>query len=139
MTEFKTFAEWNGLGYVVIQGAEATHYRVSPDGLHRVAVFSREQVVKPAADWVLLAKEDLPPKPGAGTKGKRVRYSYKNGKLLVWVGSHADAIKLMKKAGFRFAPKAGRWHRDASRAQVEAFIKQFKDKKYAVIDEDASF
>jgi len=138
MSDFKTFSQWNALGYKVPRDGSATHYLVGPEGgQQRVPVWTEDQVEKIIDTWTLTKKEDLPPSRGGAVKGPHFLYAYENGRMNIHVsGSHTEVVALLKKIGYKANPSTWRWSRDASAAQRDALIKRIEGMGFVGIDEN---
>lgn len=132
----KTYLQWQQTGRQVKKGAKAKTFLVSPDDSRRLGLFTFDQTQElneDVSDWREVASADLPPKR-VQPKKNIFRYRYENGRVHAWVGTEKGRT-IMKSHKFKWYPPTGRWHRDASRAQVEAMIGVFRGLGYEVIED----
>ena len=143
-----TYAGWTQQGRQVRVGEKATHYARSPEGRH-FGLFHLDQTeeyqgVDPSWPVITAAERDASrPKTlrEQGVRGRlkirimRVSSPHGKFKLCVWCGSNNEAIRMLKKAGYRFSGTEYRWI--AYRDDPDAIVKSLREHQYVVeIDAD---
>lgn len=113
-----TYTEWIEKGRNVIKGQRAAAYRVNPDLVEGVAVFSEDQTEPmeqintegweemSAEKWLGIKKAR---KQGASKPKVIVDYMDSTKTTTVWCGNNKKAINALQKAGYRFNMRIHRW------------------------------
>lgn len=112
--QLKTYDQWIRVGRCVRAGERAEWYLTNEARDRRVAVFHEDQTDElrearvAGFNEILSAEEWHAIQAAARVPRIRVR-PWKEDGLACWVGANADAIKILKKAGWRFSREENRW------------------------------